>query len=333
MKLYFPVINTLRAVAAIFVVFYHFIGHSDINVGQLIPTDDVVYQIAKFGKNSVYMFFVISGLVMPITMFKSDFKLNNFGTYFIKRWLRIEIPYFASMLLYLLIGYVFAVYNDIPLNFNLTQFANHISHTIAFTEHDWYNIIYWTLAIEFQFYILIALLFPLLSNKSLLVSLGSIIVFASTVFVFTDNRFLFHFAPIFSLGMLLFLIKTNKIKPVLGQLVALLIGGTIYFIHDLPIAFFALLAFATIQHLSYATKLLDWIGDKSYSIYLIHGAIGGNVMYFSSRYVESYAGRIGLVLASLAVSFVAAYVFWLVFEKTSHRWSRNFGKKRNKNGV
>lgn len=317
--------------AAILVVLYHFLAHNDTvhGIENFIPTDDAIYQFSKFGKNAVYTFFVISGFVIPILLFKTEFKLSQFPSYFIKRWLRIEIPYFASMLVYLSIGFIFAFYNKIPLDIDLSRLGHHFAHSIAFSDYEWYNIIYWTLAIEFQFYIVIALIYPLISHKKLWICLTTIFIFGISSLWITDHRFIFYFSGVFSIGTVLFLVKTNRLQPTIGLGIALIFTIVNYFHLSFPIAFFGIAAYLLIQYSNYTSKFFDWLGDKSYSIYLTHGAIGGSIMYFFARNIENYYAKLGLVLVAILASFVGGYVFWLIFEKTSHRWSRNFGKKKN----
>jgi len=87
---------------------------------------------------------------------------------------------------------------------------------IIYFSYEWYNPIFWTLAIEMQFYILIAFLYPLLKVNNQLVLIIIPLVLGMSTLLVDDIRFVFHFGSIFSQGILLYLILTNKLGKLIG---------------------------------------------------------------------------------------------------------------------
>ena len=80
--------------------------------------------------------------------------------FLLKRLLRLEPPYMFSILLAIIVitlRIILLKINDV--NFSLTQIFLHVGYLIPFFEdYKWINQVYWTLAIEFQYYFFLLLL-------------------------------------------------------------------------------------------------------------------------------------------------------------------------------
>ena len=321
LKTYYPTINLLRGVAALSVCLYHFIGYEDFR-GDLFASNSLTSDLANFGVNGIFLFFVISGFVIPFSLAKADFKLTRLHRFLSRRFIRIEIPYLVSILFILAIGVLFAFKNNTNVSFSFERFIYHIFYVIPFSSFEWYNVIYWTLAIEFQFYIVIGLLFYFLSSQRKITVLFALLIFGFSSFLVPDNRFVFHYATIFSQGIILFLVKTNRVSSKTGLVfIGAFVLATAY-IHSIEVSVFSVLTLCAIHFLEIDTKMTNRFGDISYSFYLTHGFIGGNVLYFFSRYVTSYSGKMALVLSAVTASFVFAFIFWRFIENPARKLSR-----------
>jgi peptidoglycan/LPS O-acetylase OafA/YrhL len=321
LKTYYPTINLLRGVAAFLVCLFHFIGYSDIRE-DLFSSSSWISTIGSLGANGVYIFFVISGFVIPLSLSKDNFKLTQLHRFLSKRFIRIEIPYLVSILLILLVGLVFALKNNTHYTINIEQFIYHVLYLIPFSTFEWYNIIYWTLAIEFQFYIVIGLLFYLLSSEKKVAILIGIMIFGASSFIGQDNRFVFHYSTIFLQGIILFLIKTKRIHSTKGAFFIGICILTTAYLHSIEISIFSALTLIAINYLEIDNKITNRFGEISYSLYLTHGLIGGNILYLFSRYLTSYPGKIILVILSLCASLVFSYLYWWLIERPSRKLSR-----------
>jgi peptidoglycan/LPS O-acetylase OafA/YrhL len=89
-----PVLNFLRAFAALSVCLYHFVCTT---TGYI--TTDWILNFFSQGKYGVQLFFVISGFIIPWSMWKSDYSLKNFFVFLLKRLARLEPPYLMSLIL------------------------------------------------------------------------------------------------------------------------------------------------------------------------------------------------------------------------------------------
>lgn len=194
-KQYYPSINALRGIAALMVCVYHFTNYSDIN-GTLFSDENLIPEMGRIGILGVYIFFIITGFIIPFSLMKYNFQLKQIHKCFAKRWVRIEIPYLASISLALLVSALFALRNNELISVNLSRIVHPLFYTTPFSNHEWYNPIYWTLAIEMQFYIVIALLYPLLSTKNKFIQLMTVMIFCLSSQFIQDTRLVFHYAVI-----------------------------------------------------------------------------------------------------------------------------------------
>lgn len=318
MKAYYPTVNLLRGIAALLVCLFHFVSHSG-RVGTLFNPESLVGHLGKFGVNGVFVFFVISGFVIPLSLAKGNFRLKQFHKFILKRFIRIEIPYLISIFLVLLIALLFAVKNHQVYDLNIERFLFHIVYYIPFSDYEWYNVIYWTLAIEFQFYIVIGLMYVFLKSKSDVGLYLTLLIFALVGFFVDDNRFVFHYSTIFMQGIILYLMKMNRIKSMIGSFLVLACLISTAFLHSVEISIFCILTVIAIQYLEINTKATNWLGEISYSLYLTHGLIGGNILYFFSPNVTGTLGKTVLVIAALGASFLFSYLFWRIVEHPSKR--------------
>src|ERR1700761_3968879 len=88
-----PQIIFLRALAALMVCFFHlYCG----NV-HLFPQPGYLKSFFSYGYLGVPVFFMISGFIIPYSL-PPAYKLKQFKTFFVKRIIRIEPPYIASVI-------------------------------------------------------------------------------------------------------------------------------------------------------------------------------------------------------------------------------------------
>ncbi|WP_151702583.1 acyltransferase family protein [Nitrincola alkalilacustris] len=164
-RLYFPLIDLLRACAALLVIVYHVIV---IGEWTSFPVEGWWFLLFRVGWIGVDLFFVISGFVIALTALAAyDRSGSHFmPEYFKRRWLRIAPLYFCTLLIYLflvdpsllMLGYKSA----------MLHIVSHLLfiHNLLPTTHGSINGPNWSVALEMQFYVMIALLTPWLSRVS-----------------------------------------------------------------------------------------------------------------------------------------------------------------------
>ena len=83
------ILNSLRAVAALMVCLFH----ASFLLAPFFPS---AAQLLNIGQNGVYVFFVISGVVIPLALEKSCYRFADFFVFMAKRITRLMPPLIAS---------------------------------------------------------------------------------------------------------------------------------------------------------------------------------------------------------------------------------------------
>lgn len=309
---FIPVITILRGLAALMVCLFHFVVTT---TGYV--QNEFVLTIFDVGGVGVQMFFVISGIVLPLSMINGGYTYKFWWTFLKKRLLRIEPPYLIAVILsivYLTLRNYMP--NTVPLEFDLT-FKNlfaHLGYLVPFFDDvKWFNPVFWTLAIEFQFYLLLMLLFPLI-NYGLLwrVCLYLIILLPGLYF----SEFFFQYGNLFLLGIAYILYKGDKISKI--EFSVLFFITNLFILHILGVRGFSVGIFtiAIVHYFPYLkNKYLEFLGKISYSLYLTHTLTGSALInVLTHSFTESWQKPI-VIFIGLIFSLITAYIFYLIFEK------------------
>jgi peptidoglycan/LPS O-acetylase OafA/YrhL len=163
-------IDFLRGIAVTMVLILH-ASSSTLPFKEESP----IHQLFYFGKYGVQIFFVISGYIICHSLFLSNYSINNSFKFLAKRFIRINPAAYIILITYLLIElftYLASGKHLISSDpFDCKLMAANFLFLSNVLETDLYIDTFWTLEIEFQFYLLIAITFPLLTNKSLKIRL------------------------------------------------------------------------------------------------------------------------------------------------------------------
>ncbi len=309
------VVNALRAFAAIFVAWGHFAGKH----GKYLALS------GKYGYLGVEVFFVISGFVIPWSLYRGHYLLRDYSRFLLKRNLRLYPPYVASIALTILVvNFVLAPMQHHPgIAVTGRDLLFHFTYLNDIVGVPWINVVYWTLAIEFQWYLLIGLMFPLLASpkngRRFAAIAGMMVLYFATV---RHDRFVFHSIPIFLIGVLAFqyraqLICLREMLGLIAVMVLAMAGPIGWIVAGVATATGLLVALSTFH-----SPGLNRLGDVSYSLYLLHLPIGLSLIgWLSSRlpYSGSYIGVLDGV--GLVGSLAAAWVMYQLIEKPSQDWS------------
>lgn len=323
---FLPVINSMRGIAALMVCLFHFVSTT---TGLFDQNTQNVFSFGKFG---VHIFFVISGFVIPLSMLKDKYEMNKFPSFFAKRVTRIEPPYLVSLLLVILYTYVrnfIPGVNKVDLTPDFSTVLLHLGYLVPFVkEADWLTPVYWTLAIEFQYYLIISLLMPLITLNITSRSLSFLAMLLLGLFI-KDSGFIFIWFPLFVMGIYsaLYWVKKIEIKElVIGVSICLLL---LSYLHSLVEVLFGLLSVIVILKFHYlSSKIGNFFGSISYSLYLLHSIIGAAFINFMTRFVDSTLDKILIVAAGLTITIISSYIFYRLIEKPSQLLSKRIDFKK-----
>ncbi len=322
------ILDVARGICALIVALYHFLYFSSPQ-GTLFDLDHpFVSTVGPYMPGVVCVFFLISGYVLFLHLERNTYQLSNFPRFILKRIIRLHVPLLACILLILTINTIFQLNAGIPVEINWSQLLANITLSANFVDESWYNPIFWTLAIEFQFYFFIGILFPLIKKAPIpWLYLFGLAALAANSYVDLRGTFV-EFASYFTIGIAMYLFHQKRLDWI-HLLLLVGIGITdFYFNQRFSYFLLSVLFIPIISFVSFRSKLLEFAGEISYSFYLIHGAIGGLFLYFTVRHVEQLWVKVLLFLVALFISYVAGYIFYLLFEKTSNRWGRRIHYKR-----
>jgi len=317
---YIPVITGLRGIASLLVCVFHFTHFSSENFTLFDPQSWLV-QVGKMGTEGVYLFFIISGFIIPWSLSTHNYTWNKMGRFLLKRSIRIEVPYLVSILLILAVGGIFAWYNNQAFEINTSQFFSHLIYLVPFTGQDWYNPIYWTLCIEFQFYLFIALYFPIFVRPNRWSKLSLMLILLAASFI-PDDRLVFQFLPYFTVGMCCFLFKKETISMRVFMLFLFVSLSIILFRDGTLHGLTAMVSCLALTFLSAELSIFDFLGKISFSLYLTHGIFGGNLLYFAGPLVSNFGSKFILLCSAILFSIGCAWIMYKVIELPALRWSK-----------
>ncbi len=317
---HFNIIDFLRGIASLMVVFVHYFAFSQ--------NKSIITDIAAYGQYGVIIFFVVSGFIIPYSLSSSHYSILKAPQFLARRMLRLSPPYyiivFTTVLFVLIVHYIKYNNFDTNLSINIKTVFLHLTYLIPFTKNSWYNNVFWTLAIEFQYYILIALIYPLLKiNKILTILFMTIFCFshylAQQPFAPPGITLLNYSTP-FVVGILLFMFKTkfiNSLELIILSSVFLLlckeqISGTRML--------FALFAFIFILFIDFRFAITDFLGKISYSLYLTHTIVNELFHDLFEKWINfslPFISEIFTLFIILPLAILIAYQFYLWIELPS----------------
>ncbi len=316
-------IEYMRGLAALAVMWFHFTAANDDCPPGLLKIS------GHYGYLGVDVFFVISGFIIPYAMAAKGYRLRTDGLrFFLARIVRLEPPYLASVVLCVALPYVAYVTPWSRGIFPHTDFRNVLLHPAYLVPWvngaQWLNSAYWTLAIEFQYYVLMLFTASALIGESRwttrLFLLGTL---AAAWRLGGDTRLVFFYLPLFAFGFTTFLWferRLHWVEVVLWTAAfAAICSRTVGTADMLSGLLAGVLILAPWPR---GLRLLTLAGGLSYSLYLIHNPIGIRVFTIVERLPAGPVIQItGIAIAVLA-SLLAAYIFHALIEAPSMRAAR-----------
>ena len=333
-----PALQSLRGVAALWVVFYHIEVH---RLALGLPLTGIPGM--RFGWLGVDLFFVLSGFLLAPAFFGTGRPVRGF---YVDRFVRIAPAYYAAFLAALVLVWV---------RFRPLDWTGILWNALFQTNWDLgtyvaLNPVFWTLAVEMQFYLVLPLLARAFTRRhwplALLACIAASIAWRAWTFdgepplglfasVFWFPAFLGHFAVgiaaarlrstwrpawLTVLGLLLVAVPTVVLIP----------AGSIEFgfddlrghliVRPLAALGFGLIVMASVVDGPVRTWLsvapLQFLGGMSYSLYLIHLV----VLYTVDAFIDIRSHPWWFATAVVIASLIAGYLLWRLVEDPVQRW-------------
>jgi peptidoglycan/LPS O-acetylase OafA/YrhL len=313
-KRYLGHIESLRAIAALMVLVFHFLSFHGVD-GFLVE-NAMIRDYSRFGAQGVELFYIISGFVIYYSLTDTNSRIYSYYTYLLKRFARIFPPFLGILALICLVAVIW----DGTYPYDAKQILENATLTVdLFRDSEWMNPIFTTLKVEFSFYLIIGFLVIFLRRHLLIYSL---VLFAALVLVvFFHSVDLIHNTPFFIAGIVCS--EIYKSRNLLVNYLLLICSLTVLvFIFPIEDTIVLIIGVSLILWIKIRSTWLEWIGRFSYSLYLTHGLAGGLFLFLIKN--EKYLNLPGWLAIGLAVlvSLAFAYCYYLVIEKRAISWSK-----------
>ncbi|WP_095091396.1 acyltransferase family protein [Mesorhizobium sophorae] len=348
----FPYLSALRGIAALWVVMAHV---------ALMPNPRFVLSwwpetLVRSGVMGVNLFFLVSAFSLCLTMPKHDNEQRPYLGFMLRRFFRIAPLFYAVV--------IFSYWwNPAGLPYNLKTILANLTFIFNFIPGRGYqtSIIFagWTIGVEMAFYLVFPFIYAKTKSVTLAIRALVIALVVATVFrsVIGDlvadpgiyiRQSIFDLAPMFMFGIIAFHVvqiagewtHRRAIGAVLLASVPLqfyvIVTGRVPFgpaIYWQGPMFFCLLVglylFPIKPLVNAATR---WLGDISYSVYLVHGPIiaalfplFGRLRHSGLSELQAYA--LALAISLLCIVPVATLTFH-AWENWTNEWGKRFASRR-----
>ena len=324
------IINLLRGIAAFSVAWFHFTnGNSDFLDPGLIEFS------GKYGYLGVEVFFVISGFIIPYSLDRSKFKVRyHWKTFLAKRLVRLHPAYLAAIILTISLWYLSSLHPSFrgsPPDLDFVNILLHIGYLNGIFNQPWISPVFWTLGIEFQYYLLILVIYPLFSSRSQALNICAyLLVFCFPLMFVHSSNLVFHWLNLFGFGIISFQLFSHKINilkySILTVLMTIFSWIVLGWLNTLVgVLTSILIIFVKIPKVN----LFSLLGDLSYSFYLIHVPIGGRVISLGSRITGGIAVKLSVLVSASTLSLIASYLMYKLIEKPTQSWSKSIRYQSN----
>ena len=303
----------------------------------LTPFFPDIAQVLDFGQEGVYVFFVISGMVMPWSMDKIGYRLNDFFTFMGKRIARLQPPLILSACIVTITSWTMLnteTYNGWQL---LLASA---TLTAPFFDLPWVNGIYWTLFVEMQYYIYIALAYPILTSSSAIKRSAAVFIILALSFTSlamegnaAKSNLPFHL-PVFMMGYYLFMKYKGRCSNLEFWIGIITCTSVCLYLtailHGLGFRI-VLTALATTFLICFARNGWSWlgqIGKVSYSIYLMHWPVISALCFLMGAILKTASGNAIVFCCIQFTAIAVAFGFYWIIEKPALAWSKKITFRR-----
>ncbi|MFY8201788.1 MAG: acyltransferase family protein [Pirellula staleyi] len=331
----FVFLDGLRGIAAMWVVLHHaYAGNHINNLAEKLP-ERVVWSVFELGHFGVAIFFVLSGFVIAHSLRDAKVDGRYLGRFMLRRSIRLDPPYFFSIVLVVGLAWLSARIKQEPYSFPSTSSViAHLLYIPSLLQFPLINPVYWTLCYEVQFYLVLCLLLGL--GQRLLPSRPrAIFVPAATISLLwgmglvQENLLPGLFTDLwygFLLGVFGYWVWQGSFPKLYFIIYAALIGATACWRQDSFAVVCCITACCLIPGTN--TNWLNWrwlrfLGTISYSLYLTHNPISGASFFvLRKRFGHTALSEFCMLIAVIIICVVLATLTWLAIERPFMRFAQ-----------
>jgi hypothetical protein len=335
-------VDGLRGFAALAVVLPHAVGlFVFAGAGGLSA---LMVRLSAFGHRGVEVFFALSGFVIAFSLRRTHLSPRGIGRFILRRSLRLDPPYWVALGLFcafvLLRGVMTGKPAELPSGPHLLSHLLYLQDLLGYGQ---VNVAFWTLCIEFQFYLAFAVLLGLAQALSRRLGREGVLpLFFSALFVLSlawparllDAKsltsWLLPHAYIFLAGALTWWALEGRLPRAVWFAFTAVLWGL--FLWRLDSRLFVTAATTSALYLAgQRQRLQDWLaarpfqylGRISYSLYLVHVPLCMLLLAVKVRVAPSSDGvALAFLGVVFAASIAAAHVLYTWVEAPCLEWTR-----------
>jgi peptidoglycan/LPS O-acetylase OafA/YrhL len=332
----------MRGFAALWVVLFHCRNFGAFQGSGLGRGDLLSLFLFDYGRGGVAIFFVLSGFVIAHSLWKTQMTGRSVAHFMLRRSIRLDPPYWASIALALFIFWDRAARHGQTMTVEPGVVLAHLLYLQELLKVPEIQVVYWTLTYEIQFYFVYALLLwwisfagtrkmtPAAVAAPVAALLACAFVAAARPQEWVLHGLFLNYWDAFTGGVLAYVggFRRSNAALALCLVLSLIMLASAPFtaeVFNTPAALAAVLLgfLARFGKLSnFASGPLKGLGTISYSLYLVHvpaififvsvaGVLFGPALGGIPSYVMVVAGC--LILAS---------GFWWAIERPSHAFAK-----------
>ena len=337
-----PLIDALKAVAALLVLMNHFSSYGPLAQAARDYFPGVFNWFFEYGRMAVQVFLVVAGFLAARGLSANGQALSNSPLPLIwKRYLRLAVPYLAAIGLAIIAAAIADRWMDdeaIPARATFLQWLAHATLLHGLLGFDALSAGVWYIAIDFQLFALMAIL--LWSGRVRIVA-PALVLAVATVSLFWFNRdaswdnWAIYFFGSYGLGAAAWWASNRKqMSAWLGVMLTVAIAALII---DFRLRIALALGVALLLGFGRRSGLLEqwpsfrplaFLGQISYSVFLVHFPVLllANTLYAQTDYDSSLSTLVWLGF-SLSASMAAATIFfrWIESPEASRRITTALG--------
>lgn len=335
-------IDILKVLAAFLIILHHLSSYGQIAEDARHTLPEMMHWLFEYGRYAVQIFLVMAGYLAAQSLSRhagKQFSPHSLLKLILNRYLRLFAPYAVVLIITIACAYIARYWISdefVGESETLTQFVAHLFFIQGILGLDSISAGAWYVAIDWQLYSVLAILFLTFPRYQSLIWLMSILAVFSLLFFNRSSEYeayFIYFIGAYSLGVFAYLASQFPDMGVrrIAKLALILIGLIIaaaslqqIWLRNFLAWFVALTLYlwGDIQYPSNWTKsiylkAIAWGSQRSYCAFLIHFAfiLLANTLYIALSWntYESGALAISLMLGVVACSiFAANYVYrWI----------------------
>jgi peptidoglycan/LPS O-acetylase OafA/YrhL len=347
-----PFIHGLRGVAAASVTLFHLYDSTPVTEHLAMVLPSFMDGLLRLGFLGVDLFFVISGFVISLTLHNRLRTIPEWGRFFLRRQLRLDPPYWTTIALSIVSALALnairpSVHAPVP---SVSDVVVHLFYLQDFLHRKSIVGIFWSLCFEVQFYLFFGALvlarvrwnisgrlFGWLMMPLYLLSVACfwhLVPYPDGLFIsrwfefFTGVIVYMYWRKEFSLpqvsiylGLLLIVILVN---PATDNEIAQVTAVTVMII---GLTFLLAVESGGVQTWL-SSRVLRYLGDISYSLYLMHALVGIRLLKILVGERSTVSGTLAMYAVALVVSIAASDLLFRTIERPSMRLSHRLGWRK-----